>query len=112
MVRTVALPELNDTQCGFKIFRADLAARVFPLQQIERFAFDVELLMLVRRLGCRIEEIPVDWENPPESTLRVARDAPVMLLDVLKAVWRLRAGGSTVRTLRAGWKGLPANSVK
>lgn len=103
VVRTIALPDLTDTQCGFKVFRADVAARVFPLQRIERFAFDVEVLMLARRLGCRIEEIPADWENPPESTLRVARDAPVMLLDVLKASWRLRQSGRVVKALRDGW---------
>lgn len=103
VVRTIALPDLTDTQCGFKVFRADVAARVFPLQRIERFAFDVEVLMLAKRLGCRIEEIPADWENPPESTLRVARDAPVMLLDVLKASWRLRRSGRVVKALREGW---------
>lgn len=100
VVRLIALPSLTDTQCGFKVFTAAAARRIFPAQRIERFAFDVELLMLAERLGYRIVEIPADWENPPESTLKVARDAPKMLFDVVLAVWRLRSWGSVMRRLR------------
>lgn len=100
VVRAVALPQYSDTQCGFKLFRASAAQHIFPAQRIRRFAFDVELLMLAERLGLRVIEVPVDWENPTASTLRVARDAPKMLLDVLATVWRLRRRGRTVRSLR------------
>ena len=99
VVRTIALPDLSDTQCGFKVFPAEVAARIFPEQRVERFAFDVEVLMLARRLGAPIIEIPADWENPPDSTLRVARDAPKMLLDVFRTVWRLRRRGAISRRL-------------
>lgn len=89
-VRALALPDLNDTQCGFKLFRRDAARAIFSRQRVERFAFDVEALMLARRLGHRIAEVPVDWDNPTQSTLRVARDASRMMLDLLRTVWRLR----------------------
>lgn len=99
VVRTLALPSITDTQCGFKVIRADIARRIYAEQRVERFAFDVELLMLAHLAGAKTIEIPADWENPPESTLRVARDAPQMLLDVFRTMWRLRKGGPTAERL-------------
>ena len=52
-----------DTQCGFKLFRRDAARRVFPLQRLDGFSFDVEDLFVARTLGIPTIEVPVRWNN-------------------------------------------------
>jgi dolichyl-phosphate beta-glucosyltransferase len=71
--RAIVLPGINDTQCGFKVFRTELAAQLFPRLQFFQdqmmisgwkvTAFDVELLYLVEKSGRRIKEVPVTWED-------------------------------------------------
>jgi dolichyl-phosphate beta-glucosyltransferase len=63
---TVGLP-IADTQCGFKLFRGDVARQVFPLQTLERFGFDVEILYIAVRHGYRIAEVPVRWNHAEGS---------------------------------------------
>lgn len=83
-VRRLAVPAISDTQCGFKCFRRDAARRVFALQRLDRFAFDVEVLWIARHLGFRIVEIPVTWSNSPTSTVNPLRDSTRMLLDLVR----------------------------
>src|SRR5687767_5968818 len=66
-VQWLALPGIQDSQCGFKCFRRDVAHRVFALQRVDRFAFDVEVLSIARSLGYRIAEVPVTWIDQPAS---------------------------------------------
>lgn len=94
LVRAIALPEISDTQCGFKLFRADAAREIFPRQRVERFAFDVEILLLARRLGYPIGEVPVDWDNPTVSTVRIHADTFQMFADLIRSAWRLRRGAA------------------
>lgn len=89
LVRWLALPGLQDTQCGFKCFRAEVAEEVFPLQTINGWTFDVEVLYIARRRGYRICEIPIDWYFNPESKVRVLRDSWRMFRDLLT----IRANG-------------------
>lgn len=93
LVRALVLPDIADTQCGFKLFRRKAIEAIFTRQRIDRFAFDVELLLLARRLGYRIAEVPIDWDNPTDSTLRVGRDAARMFVDLLTLMWRFRIRG-------------------
>ncbi|MBC7833682.1 MAG: glycosyltransferase family 2 protein [Phycisphaerales bacterium] len=95
LVRLLAVSDLADTQCGFKLFTRTAAQSVFSRLRTEGFAFDVEALLLARKLGFRIAEVPVDWDNPIESTLKVYRHTVPMLWDVLKTKWRLRGGRAT-----------------
>ena len=74
---------VHDTQCGFKLFRMDAMRPVFKAQRIKRFAFDVELIRRVHRAGGTLVEVPVDWHGGRRSSLRVLRDAPRMLWDIL-----------------------------
>lgn len=90
LVRVLVLPDVSDTQCGFKLFRRSAVERIFSAQRVERFAFDVELLLLAQRQGLRVQEVPVDWDNPTASTLRIGRDATRMLMDLLWLFWRFR----------------------
>ena len=62
-VRTLALPGLHDTQCGFKLFSGSAAEAVFSAARLDGFSFDVEALFIARHLGYRIVELPVVWRN-------------------------------------------------
>ena len=63
---TIGLP-IADTQCGFKLFRGDVAKQVFSRQTLERFGFDVEVLFIAKQLGFTIAEIPVRWNHAEGS---------------------------------------------
>ena len=86
-MRTVLLPDIADSQCGFKFFTAAAAQAIFQPQQLKGWAFDVELLYLARRLGYNIVQVPVRWIDEPHSRVRMLRDGPRMFVDVLRIRW-------------------------
>lgn len=73
-----------DTQCGLKAFTAPAAKRVFTLCQTDGFAFDFEAIMLVKRLGLSISQLPVTIINHRESKVNVLRDSVRMFRDIVK----------------------------
>ena len=73
-----------DTQCGLKAIRGDLADLMFPLQQIDRFAFDVELVYLALKHRLDIKRIPVQLRNNQTSTVRLFRDSARGVTDVFR----------------------------
>lgn len=75
---------IQDSQCGFKLFRMDKMRTVFAAQKIDRFAFDVELIRRARAAGGAVREVPVAWRGGRRSSLSVFRDAPRMLWDLLR----------------------------
>ncbi len=77
---------IRDTQCGFKLFRGDVACLVFERQRIERFGFDVEALFVARKLGYRIAEIPVRWNHVDGSKVGMLNGAQ-SFVDLLKIRW-------------------------
>src|SRR5271156_3891161 len=81
-----------DTQCGFKAFRRDAAQRIFPLQKIERWGFDPEILFLARRAGLRVEEVPVLWAHSEGTRLNALRDGLRMFAEVLRIRWNAMTG--------------------
>ncbi|HEX9012210.1 MAG TPA: dolichyl-phosphate beta-glucosyltransferase [Anaerolineaceae bacterium] len=83
MVRVAALPGLNDTQCGFKCFRASAAEDLFHCQTLMGWSFDVEVLYIARYRGYKIVEVPIPWYFNPESKVRVVRDSYRMAMDIL-----------------------------
>jgi dolichyl-phosphate beta-glucosyltransferase len=87
VVRLLAVPGLADTQCGFKLFSADAASRLFPLLTIDGWCFDVEALYLARRLGYRIDEVPVTWINDPGTKVNVLRDLRRTIGDLARIRW-------------------------
>ena len=91
LVRVLLLPGLQDTQCGVKLFRRDVALAVFERCQSDGFAFDVEALSLARRLGHRVAEVPVEWRNSPDSRVRPLVDVPRMFWELLTIRRRCRA---------------------
>ncbi len=82
VIRLLALPNLHDTQCGFKCFRAAAAEDLFRVQTIPGWSFDIELLYIARRRGYRVVEVPIRWYYSPDSKLSVLRDATRMVLDI------------------------------
>jgi glycosyltransferase involved in cell wall biosynthesis len=84
LVRTLAVPGFQDTQCGFKCFTADAAEALFPLQRIDGWTFDVELLYIALRLGYRVKEVPINWYYFPGSRVRMVRDSWLMLSDLFR----------------------------
>lgn len=83
LVRWLALPGLNDTQCGFKCFTAEAARAIFPLQTLEGMSFDAEALFIARHLGFRIVEVPIHWYFNPDSRVRLVDDSLRMAGDLL-----------------------------
>jgi glycosyltransferase involved in cell wall biosynthesis len=83
IIRLLALPGLNDTQCGFKCFRAPVAEDLFRRQTLTGWSFDIELLYMARKRGYTIVELPIHWYFNPESKLNVVRDAIKMVMDIL-----------------------------
>ncbi|MCU0485253.1 MAG: glycosyltransferase family 2 protein [Anaerolineales bacterium] len=84
LIRWLALPNLHDTQCGFKCFRGDIAEKLFAKQTLTGWSFDVEILFISRRLGYEIVEIPIPWYYNAESKINVFRDSLRMGMDLLK----------------------------
>lgn len=82
-IRSLVLPALQDTQCGFKMFRAEAAEDLFRRQTLMGWSFDVELLYIASRRGYPILEIPIPWYFNPESKINVLRDSWRMFLDLL-----------------------------
>lgn len=87
MVKTLALPGIEDSQCGFKCFSASATEALFPLQTIMGWSFDVELLYAARRRGLRIVELDIPWYFNPDSKVHVLRDSWRMFWDLLSIRW-------------------------
>jgi dolichyl-phosphate beta-glucosyltransferase len=81
--RLLVLPLVADTQAGFKLFRADMARRVFTATRIRSFAFDIEAIYLAKRFGARIVEYPVSVEFRGDSTYDLRRHVPPFLRDIV-----------------------------
>jgi len=92
MVRWLVLPGLQDTQCGFKCFSAEVAEAVFPLQTLDGMSFDAEVLFIARRMGYQIREVPIDWYFDPDSRVRLVQDSLRMGFDLLTIRWRALQG--------------------
>lgn len=92
IVNLLILPGIEDTQCGFKMFKVQVAKDLFSRVTADRFSFDVELLFLARRLGYSIAEIPVNWTNVPGSKVHLVRDSLRMLWDILRFRWQAIMG--------------------
>lgn len=93
VVQLLAVPGIDDTQCGFKAFTRDAAQEIFALTRLHDpgeirgprvSGFDVEVLFIARRLGYRIATVPVHWEHVRGSKVRPVQDAALMFIDVVR----------------------------
>lgn len=92
IIQTLILPGLNDTQCGFKCFRAAVAEDIFGLQTLHGWSFDIELLYIARKHGYRTKEIPIHWYHHPETKVSALRDAVQMIKDIFRIHANARRG--------------------
>src|SRR3989338_6115903 len=89
IIRIVAgLWSIHDTQRGFKLFTAKAAQNVFSRTKIDRFGFDIEVLALAKKIGYKIKEVPVVWDNPGDSKVSLKSYFEV-LKDLFKIRWQL-----------------------
>jgi glycosyltransferase involved in cell wall biosynthesis len=87
LLRVLLGLNFKDTQCGFKAFTRQAARRIFPLQQIERWGFDPELLYLAHKAGLRVVEIPVSWAHTGGTRISPLRDGLRMFAEAVKVRW-------------------------
>jgi dolichyl-phosphate beta-glucosyltransferase len=74
----------TDTQCGFKIYRGDVARKVYENCRIDRFMFDVEVILRAFRMGYTILEFPVEWSCDRDSRLSPAKNVVGVLTDLIR----------------------------
>ncbi|TMD87565.1 MAG: glycosyltransferase family 2 protein [Chloroflexi bacterium] len=86
IVQAVLLPGIWDTQCGFKLFRGDIARDVFAGLTTDGFGYDPEVLYLAKKKGMRIAEVPVVWRNSAPTKVSAVRSS----LDMFRHVLRVR----------------------
>ena len=84
LIRLLAIPGIYDTQCGFKMYRGDIAEKLFQKQTMEGWSFDIEILMLARMWGYEIREIPIPWYFSEDSKVEPLKDSLLMVRDILQ----------------------------
>jgi len=91
MRAVTGLRGISDTQCGFKFFQGGVARRLFTLQKIDGYMYDVEILLLAQYLGYRVREVPIRWRDDGDSRLDLVRGNLRNLRDILRLRRRARA---------------------
>lgn len=76
--------DIEDSQCGFKLFSNQAAKVIFSKTKIDRWSFDAEVLILAKKMGFSLLELPVSWEEKTGSKVRFFRDTFIMVRDLLR----------------------------
>jgi glycosyltransferase involved in cell wall biosynthesis len=87
LLRIILGLQFKDTQCGFKAFTRRAAQTVLPLQHIERWGFDPEILFLARKFGFQVEEVPVRWGHSGGTRIHPLLDGSRMFQEMLRIRW-------------------------
>jgi dolichyl-phosphate beta-glucosyltransferase len=87
MLRVTLGLKFKDTQCGFKAFKQSAVQAIFPLQKIERWGFDPEILFLARKFGFHIQEVPVAWGHSGGTRINPLVDGSRMFFEMLHIRW-------------------------
>lgn len=92
-IQIIAVPGIRDTQRGFKIVTAKAAEDIFSRMTIDRWGFDIEMLALARKFGYKIKEVPIRWENDPDTASHPGLSAYFqVLMETAKIRWNLMTG--------------------
>jgi glycosyltransferase involved in cell wall biosynthesis len=111
LLRIILGLRFKDTQCGFKAFTRRAAQTILPLQRIERWGFDPEILFLARKFGFRVEEVPVLWGHSGDTRIHPLADGARMFWEMLRVRWYdltgkygagVAVGAQAVKTLPGG----------
>ena len=86
IIKLAALPDFEDTQCGFKMFKGEVANDLFSVQHMNGIGYDVELLFVAKRRGYTVREVPITWYFDPDSRMRLVQDS----LNILREIWQIR----------------------
>ena len=87
LIRALTGMDINDTQCGFKAFRRQASQTIFPLQQIEGFGFDPEVLFIANKQGWKWKETPVVWRHIEGSKVTMVSATVEVFSEVCKIRW-------------------------
>ncbi len=82
LVKVMAVPGFEDTQCGFKCFHRSVISDLFSKQTIDGFGFDVEVLYVAQKRGYKIVEVPIHWYYQSESKVHPIKDTVRMFQDI------------------------------
>jgi len=85
--------DFSDYTCGFKCFTQEASRAIFTRSVVDGWSFDAEILFLARRLGLAVKEMPVSWEDRPNSKVRLVRDTARSLTEILAIRLRAARGG-------------------
>ncbi len=83
-VNSLLIPEIEDTQCGFKLFNKKSVNKLFRLQRSKGFSFDIEILFLAKKLGLKVSEVAINWQNVPGSKVNLVVDSTKMFFDIFR----------------------------
>lgn len=92
LVKLLVLPDFEDTQCGFKMFTAQVAEDIFPLQRVNGIGFDVETLYIARKRGYKIVEVPINWYFNRDSRMKLVGDTIAMIREIFEVRRNWRQG--------------------
>jgi dolichyl-phosphate beta-glucosyltransferase len=84
LVQATLVRGLIDTQCGFKLMTREAAEGIFRHAKINSFSFDVEVILIAKRQGFGVRDVPVKWLNSPRSRVHPVKDSAHMLLDLVR----------------------------
>lgn len=101
ILRGTLAARFSDAQCGFKAIRADVAGQLLPLVEDTGWFFDTELLVLAERAGLRIHEVPVDWVDDPDSSVKIVATAVADLRGVARMLKAFAKGSLPLHEIRA-----------
>jgi dolichyl-phosphate beta-glucosyltransferase len=110
LVEWLADAGVKDTQCGFKLFRSSVAQDLFSRMRMNGFSFDVEVLVMARRRGYMVSEVPVNWTHQPGSKVRLTLDSLRMARDLFRIRAHWLGGEYDVPHLAQWERGLEAAS--
>lgn len=112
VVQRMGLRGIQDTQCGFKLFRKPVAQDLFSVATVNGYGLDLELLYLATRRGYRIAEVPINWSDRPGSKVRPFRDGIAMLCSLLSVRRRDGRGLYESRHCSSGGADLILNPIE
>ena len=95
LIKATFFNRFSDAQCGFKAVSRRAAKRILPLIEDTNWFFDTELLILAEKLGYRVKDVPVSWEEDPDTRVHIGST----ITEDLRGLWRLRLGRP--------WRGAP-----
>jgi dolichyl-phosphate beta-glucosyltransferase len=95
IIRLITGLDIKDTQCGFKLFTKEASDRIFSNLETRGWGFDAEVLLLAKKLGYKIREVPVEWRDSEGSHLRAGQDSIKTLIESVKILRKINSNEKT-----------------